>query len=59
MLDGRNQIYEELFNFKSIDNNVIEFIQEQLKILNNENFFLYKLYDYPNVEDKICRILEL
>lgn len=59
VLDGRNQIYEELFNFKSIDNNVIEFIQEQLKILNNEGFFLYKLDEYPNVEDKICRILEL
>lgn len=59
MLDGRNQIYEELFKFKSKHNNVIEFIQEQLKILNNEGLFLYKLDEYPNVEDKIRRILEL
>lgn len=59
VLDGRNQIYEELFKFKSKDNNVIEFIQEQLKILNNEDFFVYKLDEYPNVEDKIRRILEL
>lgn len=59
VLDGRNQIYEELFKFKSIDNNVIEFIQEQLKILNNEDYFLYKLEEYPRVKDKIRRILEL
>ena len=59
VLDGRNQIYEELFKFKSKHNNVIEFIQEQLKILNNEGLFLYKLDEYPNVEDKIRRILEL
>ena len=50
--DGVEQI-----KFK--DNKVIEFIQDQLKILNDETYFLYKLEEYPRVEDKIRRILEL
>lgn len=61
VINGRPQIYEELFEFKSKfkDNKVIEFIQEQLKILKNEAFFLYKLDEYSRVEDKIIKILEL
>ena len=61
VLNGRRQIYEEIFDFKSKfkDNKVIEFIQDQLKILNDETYFLYKLEEYPHVEDKIRRILEL
>lgn len=61
VINGRPQIYEELFEFKSKfkDNKVIEFIQEQFKILKNEAFFLYKLDEYSRVEDKIIKILEL
>lgn len=60
VINGRSEIYNEIYTYYNNGNkNVVEFIQNQLLVLKADSYFAYKLEEYPLVEDKINKILDL
>lgn len=59
VVNGRSRLYEEIYGFNIKNQKVVSFIQEQFRSLMRHSYYFYKIQDYPNVDEKVQRILDL
>lgn len=59
VVNGRSQLYGEVYNFKYENQSVVKFIQEQFRLLRQHYNYLYKIDGYKKAEERIQKILDL
>lgn len=57
VVNGRHEIYQEIYEFKSHNYSVVKFIQEQFSLLKINPYYHYKIVGYPQAAEKIDKIL--